>query len=68
MRFILRKYVDAENAKEALSKDRKTPVHDVYLKDGEEPKRNDSPKDQIGFVHPEEPTMGFVDEPYLRKK
>lgn len=49
MRFILRKYVDAENAKEALSLDEKTPVHDVYLKDGEEPKKPESMKDLIGF-------------------
>lgn len=38
MKYILRKYVDAESAKEALALDRKTPVHDLYLKDGEEPK------------------------------
>jgi hypothetical protein len=50
LRFILRKYVDAETAKEALAKDRKTPVHDVYLKDGEEPKRDGAPKDCVGFI------------------
>lgn len=67
MRFILRKYVDAENAKEALAKDRKTPVQDVYLKEGEEPKR-DAARDLIGFVHPEEPSHGFANEPSLRKR
>jgi hypothetical protein len=39
MRFILRKYVDANTAAEALELDKKTAVHDVYLKDGEEPER-----------------------------
>ncbi len=69
MRFILRKYVDAANAREALSKDRKTPVHDVYLKDGEEPKRNEQPKDLIGFALDTETPIGpYDDEPTLRKK
>lgn len=39
MKYIIRKYVNAESAKEALALDRKTPVHDLYLKDGEEPKQ-----------------------------
>lgn len=52
MRFIIRKYVDAENASQALALDTSTPVHDVYLKDGEEPKRNEAPKDLIGFYLP----------------
>jgi hypothetical protein len=68
MRFILRKYVDASNAADALALDSKTPVHDVYLKEGEEPKRPEAPKDLIGFWHPEEPSFGFVDEPNGRKK
>lgn len=67
MRFILRKYIDAENAREALAMDETTPVHDVYLKDGEEPKRSESIKDLIGFRHPEPPSFGFEDEPQLRK-
>jgi hypothetical protein len=49
MRFILRKYVDADSAREALEKDATTPVHDCYLKEGEEPKRE--LKDAVGFVH-----------------
>jgi hypothetical protein len=51
MRFILRKYVDAETAKDALKLDRKTPVHDCYLRDGEEPKhiKDSHLKDAIGF-------------------
>ena len=53
MRFILRKYVDAGNASEALAMDSSTPVHDVYLKDGEEPKRaSEPPRDLIGFYAP----------------
>lgn len=53
MRYILRKYVDAPTAKQALKLDRKTPVHDVYLKDGEEP-RKDIQTQAVGFhtIHP----------------
>jgi hypothetical protein len=68
MRFILRKYVDADCAGEALKLDATTPVHDVYLKDGEEPKRPDQLKDAVGFLHPEEPTFGFSEELQLRRK
>lgn len=68
MRFILRKYVDAGNAQEALALDARTPVHDVYLKEGEEPKRDDKPKDLIGFWHPEEPSFGWDGEPQGKKK
>lgn len=67
MRFIIRKFVDAETAKEALEMEPKVPVHDVYLKEGEEPKR-DAPRDLIGFRHPEEASFGFTDEPMARKK
>lgn len=62
MKFILRKYVDAASPAEALKLDRKTPVHDVYLREGEEPKTG-APKDLIGFRHPEEPSMGYKGEP-----
>jgi hypothetical protein len=41
MRFIVRKYIDADNAKEALDKEPSVPVHDIYLKDGEEPPRKE---------------------------
>lgn len=51
MRFILRKYVDAQNAAEALAMDVGTPVHDIYLKEGEEPKRNEAIR-LIGFYLP----------------
>lgn len=69
MRFILRKYVDADNAAEALTLDAKTPVHDVYLKDGEEPRRptGDSAH-AVGFWHPEEPSYGWTDEPRGKKR
>jgi len=66
MRFILRKYVDAANAKEALRMDRKTPVHDVYLKDGEEPPKC-VPKDLIGFVN-DEPIGIYDGEAYGKKR
>ena len=52
MRFILRKYVDADNARDALALDESTPVRDVYLKDGEEPKRSEAATNLIGFWHP----------------
>ena len=51
MRFILRKYVDALNAADALRLDATTPVHDVYLKEGEEPKRIET-VNLIGFRAP----------------
>lgn len=49
MRYILRKYVEANSAAEALKLDRKTPIHDLYLKDGEEPK-TPTRTDAIGFM------------------
>lgn len=67
MRFILRKYVDAENAKQALELDTKTPVHDVYLKEGEEPKRESAPKDLIGF-HVQQDDYWRDDEIRAKKK
>lgn len=70
MRFILRKYVDASHAAEALAQDPSTPVHDVYLKDGEEPRRggnDEKQKDLIGFVH-DTPIGPYEDEPTLGKK
>jgi hypothetical protein len=49
MRYIIRKYVDAENVSEAINKEPKAPICDVYLKDGEEPKGTDEKKNLIGF-------------------
>jgi hypothetical protein len=68
MRFILRKFVDAETAAAALDLDKSTPVHDVYLKEGEEPKRDNTPRDTIGFWHPEEPSLGYIGEPIGKKR
>lgn len=67
MRFILRKYVDAENAKAALALDETTPVHDVYLKEGEEPKKESAPKDLIGF-HMQQDEFWRADEIRAKKK
>lgn len=49
--YILRKIVRATSAAEALRKDRKTPVHEVFQRDYDENKRLES---CIGFhtVHP----------------
>jgi hypothetical protein len=66
MRFILRKYVDAENAADALKQDKKTPVHDVYLKDGEEPRRVLTER-VVGFWQDTEVGPGDS-EPVARKK
>lgn len=51
MKYILRKYVNAETAEEALALDTKTPVHDLYLKDGEEPKQPLTTH-AVGFMAP----------------
>lgn len=67
MRFILRKFVDANGAAEALAMDSKTPVHDVYLKEGEEPKRSTEIKDVIGFLQKTDPNWRS-DEVIARKK
>jgi hypothetical protein len=67
VRFILRKFVEADTAKQALALDRATPVHDVYLREGEEPKSDAPPKDLIGFWHDE--TIGYYDgEPRGKKR
>ena len=55
MRFILRKFVDADSAKQALALDKTTPVHDCYLKNGEEPVRGAVGKDCIGFTQELDP-------------
>jgi hypothetical protein len=65
MRYILRKFVEAATVAEALAKDASTPVHDAYLKEGEEPKGGGG----SSFVS----AIGFAlspcdDGPTLRKK
>ena len=52
MRYILRKFVEAETVAAAVAKDATTPVHDAYLKDGEEPKRGDGLTSAVGFSIP----------------
>jgi hypothetical protein len=52
VRYILRKFVEAGTVEEALSKDSSTPVHDAYLKEGEEPKGNTLFTHAIGFSAP----------------
>jgi hypothetical protein len=48
MRFVIRKYIDATTVREAIDKEPETPIHDCYLKEGEEPPKS-QPKDLIGF-------------------
>jgi hypothetical protein len=50
MRYILRKFVEAPDVAAALAMDSHTPVHDAYLKEGEEPKRVDQLSPAIGFM------------------
>lgn len=53
MRYILRKFIDADSVAEAIAKAELTPIHDVYLREGEEPKRGDlSSCHAIGFSSP----------------
>jgi len=51
VKYIIRKYVEASSAAEALKLDRKTPVHDLYLKEGEEP-RGSKVTLAAGFIVP----------------
>lgn len=53
MRYILRKFIDADSVSEAIAKAEATPIHDVYLREGEEPKRGEgSSCHAIGFSSP----------------
>jgi hypothetical protein len=52
MRYIIRKFVDAKTVQEAMSKEQNTPVHDCYLKDGEQPKSENEGCSAIGFQIP----------------
>lgn len=49
MKYIIRKYVTAKDAESALKLDKDTPVHDLYLKDGQEPD-DDKVTNAIGFA------------------
>ena len=66
MRYILRKFVEAETVEEALQKEPKTPVHDAYLKEGEEPKGGGERCSAIGFALP--PEDGLMPLEMSRKK
>lgn len=48
MRYILRKFVDAPNAAEAIRMDRKTPAHDCYMREPEQSPNQELPP-AIGF-------------------
>jgi hypothetical protein len=52
MKYIIRKFVEAGTVQEAIRKDRKTPVHDCYLKEGESQSHLES---AIGFSLPAAP-------------
>ena len=46
--FVVRKYVWANNAQEAIKRERRTPVEDVWI-DEDFKKNAQSPRDAIGF-------------------
>lgn len=48
--FIIRKYIMAKNAAEAIKKDTKAPVHDVFIDDDWRKSQVDRLEDAIGFV------------------
>jgi hypothetical protein len=52
VRYILRKFVDANTVLEAIAKEPTTPIHDVYLKEGEEPKSAAGGCSAVGFSAP----------------
>lgn len=56
MRYIVRKYIHAKNAKEAIKKDKDCPVHDCWV-DDEWKKLNDD-KGDYGFDSPPRKTIG----------
>lgn len=62
MKYIIRKFVDAETVQDAIKKDRRTPVHDCYLKDGEHPK-DERLESAIGFS-----VVGGSEFPYELKR
>jgi hypothetical protein len=63
MKYVVCKLIEADSVQEAMRKERKTPVHECYLKDGEEPKGYER-TDVVGFAAPSE-----VDEVYeMRRK
>jgi hypothetical protein len=66
VKYIIKKFVTADTVAEALAKEPSVPVHDIYLKEGEEPSKQEP--SLIGFTHPEEPSMGFIDEPRMKGK
>jgi len=47
--FILRKYVKAENAAQAIRREKKIPVHDVWIDDEWRKNQKDNLADAIGF-------------------
>ena len=73
MRYILRKFIDADSVLEAIAKEPAAPLHDVYLKEGEEPKPGAGSCSAIGFFNPTEDNwradeLGASDRIQARKK
>lgn len=55
-RFIVRKYIFAESATEAIAKDKKCPVHDCFV-DGDWLKIRDE-RNEIGYDAPKTKKIG----------
>lgn len=49
--FIVKKYIWAKSATQAIKKDKQTPVDDVWV-DDDWKKQSNTPKDAIGFYAP----------------
>ncbi len=52
--YVVRKYIWAESADEAIKKDRKTPVEDVWI-DEKWKENSNTPKDAVGFYVADQP-------------
>lgn len=58
--YVLRKYVRAKSAADALSLDASTPVHEVNIT-ADKPESDSSTTDAVGFVVPLEEEQGEED-------
>lgn len=58
--YVVRKYVMAENAAQALRREPKQPVHDIFVDDDWRKNNTDRLADAIGYAYPlvqEEPLL-----------
>ena len=68
MRYIIRKFIEAETVSQALQKERDTPVHDAFVEEGERPRgAGRQLKGAVGFGMPE-PAAFPEDGATMRRK